>query len=154
MGKTRPKDIGTAAETAVLKVVQPFWPKTDNGGGARREILHGHRDIGDIVGCGATMFEVKGGNAARTASSFQVEQWIEETRRERIEGGHKYGILVTQRAGVGPANAHLWWAHITVTELADILGACGHANPAVVRLTLKDLLGILADQGFTSDAAA
>lgn len=151
MGKRNPKAIGTHGETAVLKVLQLFWPPDENGGGARREILHGHRDIGDIVGCGVTMFEVKAGEAARNASDLQISRWLDETERERVAGSNRFGVLVTVRRGVAERNAHQWWAWVTAATLADMMGAPGHTNASQVRLELGDLLDILSDQGFTTD---
>src|SRR4051812_47216042 len=98
------KDVGTHAETAVLKQVRLHWEQ------ARREILHGSADRGDITGCGEVMFEVKGGNAARSASAMMVLEWLRETERERKENGSRFGVLVMARPGYGLPNADRWWA--------------------------------------------
>lgn len=101
----RPKDIGTAAETAVVKALrQHGFPQ------AERRALAGAYDLGDITGTPGIVWEVKGGNAAKTASDGQVEAWLDETERERVNADAAFGVLVLQRAGIGAANADRWWA--------------------------------------------
>jgi hypothetical protein len=144
---TRPKDIGTAGETAVLKVVRVFWPL------AHREVLHAHADLGDIVIPGVPIiFEVKAGKQTQTVSDLQLEQWMRETDRERDNAEARYGVLVLKRWGVGAQNADRWWAYLDVAALAQLMGAPGHLNAAPVRMELGDLLGIFADMGWTTDA--
>lgn len=101
----RPKDIGTAAETAVVKALRQLgFPH------AERRALAGAHDLGDITGTPGVVWEIKGGNAAKTASDGQVEKWLDETECERRNAGAGRGVLVIQRAGIGAANAHRWWA--------------------------------------------
>lgn len=147
MGKTRPKDIGTRAESATVKAVKPYFPDAD------RAALHGSQDIGDLINTGDICFEVKGGNTARDAAnagrSVLIEKWLADTERERKAAGKKFGVLVLQRAGV--TDARRWWAILNVAAFAHIMGAPGHKNDSPVRLELGHLLDILADQGYTPD---
>lgn len=142
----RSKDIGTDGERAVLGAVLPYWPT------ARREVLHGHKDLGDIVGCGPVIFEVKAGKQTLQVGDAQIEKWLAEAEKERKQAGVRFGVLVTQRAGFGFPRADRWWAWLNVAALADIMGAPGHESPAPVRMELRALLDVLADQGFTPDA--
>lgn len=121
----KPKAIGTAAESAVVRVLK------DAGFRAKRLTLHGSSDVGD-VDCGhdAICIEVKGGHAAETASDGQIEKWLTETATERHNAGADIGILVVKRKGIGPANAGQWWAITNLWELDTLMGG---ANPFMVR---------------------
>jgi hypothetical protein len=104
---TRPKDIGTRAESAVVKFLR------ENGfPHAERRALTGSQDQGDITGCPGLVFEVKGGEAAKNASDGQVEKWLAETEIERNNANADIGVLVVQRRGIGAPNAGRWWAVI------------------------------------------
>lgn len=126
----RPKDIGTAAETAVVKALrQHGFPQ------AERRALAGAYDLGDITGTPGIVWEVKGGNAAKTASDGQVEAWLDETERERVNADAAFGVLVLQRAGIGAANAHRWWAvrrlqlhdgETTITARMSLADVCAY----------------------------
>ena len=141
----RPKAIGTAAETAVVRACQRLgFP------GAERRALRGRHDVGDVLLCPGVVIEVKGGTAARTASDAQVIAWLAETARERVNARAAVAVLVTQRAGVGEANADRWWAHLRVGDLAQLRGwpAIGPVDVAPVRLTLGDALAVLRAAGY------
>lgn len=146
----RPRDIGTRAETAVVKVLRAHgFPQ------AERRALRGTADAGDITGTPGLCWEVKGGDAARRASDAQIIAWCAETEIERLHAGADYGILVVQRAGIGPANAHRWWAVIPAADLARImLGNARHPLPPapdphiLARLHLGDLLRALRAAGY------
>lgn len=101
----KPRNIGTAAETAVVRyLVANGFPH------AERRSLKGNLDQGDITGTPGICWEVKGGAAAKNASDGQVQAWLEETERERVNAGATIGILVLQRKGIGAINAGRWWA--------------------------------------------
>lgn len=134
----RPKDIGTAGETAVVRALRELgFPY------AERRALAGARDLGDITGTPGIVWEVKAGNAAKTASDGQVAKWLDETERERINAGAQYGVLVLARSGIGAANASRWWAIVR-------FGYGG--KPIVMRTTLADRCHILYEDGFGGDA--
>lgn len=148
----RPKNIGTAAETAVVTVLREYWPD------AKREPLRGNRDEGDIR-TGPIVWEIKGGNAARGSAStgsvgpVLLAEWMQQTETERVHAGARFGVLITARKGYGAQRAHRWWAHVRADQFAEMFGAGGHVNGAPVRLELAHLLGILDDMGWTPDAA-
>lgn len=144
MGRS-PRNIGTAAESAVVRTLCAHgFPN------AERRALHGSTDLGDITGIPGVVIEVKAGNAARIASDGQVERWLAETERERRSAKADIGVLVLQRAGVGAANAHRWWAVVNthVVGAMHCGGRCGALPPRAVRLHLGDLLHILAAAGY------
>lgn len=113
----RPKNIGTAAETAVVNTCRRLgFP------GAERRALHGAADLGDILLCPGVILEVKGGAAAKDASDLDIERWLDETETERTNAGAAVALLVTQRRGVGAPNAYRWWAHWRHGWIADLRG--------------------------------
>lgn len=107
MAPRRPRDIGTVAETAVVRYL-----RTAGFPHAERRALRGQQDAGDITGTPGIAWEVKGGAAARLASDAQVQEWLDDTDKERAAAGAAFGLLVLQRKGVGTANAARWWALI------------------------------------------
>lgn len=146
--RRRPKDIGTAAETAVVRAARRLgFP------GAERRALHGSTDLGDVLLCPGAIVEVKGGDAARKASDGQIAAWLGETDRERLNAGAAVGLLVTQRSGIGATNADRWWAHLSLDQLASwrglirVPGAAG-VDVAPVRLFLGDALLLLRTCGW------
>ncbi|MEV1331150.1 hypothetical protein AB0J20_16410 [Micromonospora costi] len=143
--KTRPRDIGTRSETAVVRYLQANgFPH------AERRSLRGALDAGDITGTPGVAWEVKGGDAARTASDLVIEKWMAELTRERENAKADVGILVVQRAGVGPGNAGRWWAYMTAFQLTDLMGvvteACRPNFP--VRMLLADAVTLLRAAGY------
>jgi hypothetical protein len=142
----RPRDIGTAAETAVTRVAQHHgFPYADRRAG--RGVL----DVGDITLCPGVIVEVKGGDAARTASDGDIERWLTETARERRNAGAAVAFLVVQRPRVGTLNAGRWWAWWRLGWVAE-LGGTGLPNTTIyatpVRCTLADALGFLRAAGW------
>lgn len=143
----KPKQIGTAAETAVVRALQPRgFPD------AERRALAGEFDLGDIVGCDDLVFEVKGGEAAKSASDGQLDKWLEETERERINADAHVGILVVQRRGIGVKNAHRWLAVVRLGQIAMLVNghslASNYTDPLPIRMTLEDLCILLRDAGY------
>jgi hypothetical protein len=143
----RSKAIGTSAESAVVKVCKRLgFPD------AHRNSLHGTADVGDIWIHSDVVIEVKGGDAAKTASDGQLDLWMAQTLRERDNHGADIGILVTARKGIGPANADRWHAYMTIEELV-LLTAVNVFIPAStagrrVRLSLSDALALLIEGGY------
>jgi len=143
----RPKNIGTAAETAVVRAA-----RAHGFGLADRLTLTGALDRGDIGLCPGVIVEVKGGQAAKTASDGQIEKWLAETERERINAGADVAILVTARAGIGSPNAHRWWAHWRLSNLVWLQERHVYIPTALtdapVRLTLAHSLTLLRHAGY------
>lgn len=146
--KTKPRDIGTAAETATVKQLRKYWPTAD------RSPLRGNRDQGDIQGTGAFIWEIKAGRAAREINTALLNAWLAQTEIERLNAGVDFGVLVTTRLGYGPKNANRWWAWLPISRFSTIIGGAYYppdGNDYPVRMELGDLLEILADQGYTPD---
>lgn len=153
MPKTRPRDIGTAAESAVLRVLRTAFPS------AERSPLRGSKDQGDIMNT-PFVWEVKGGHAAEDASAGQVLAWLGETeveaenhfdsRSARGQLSYGYGFLITKRKGKGMASAGDWWAHLWSDDLASIVtdGMVQAKGRVPLRMTLDDLLSLLRSNGY------
>lgn len=148
----RPKNIGTAAETAVVRAAT-----TRGFPYAERLALAGHLDQGDVRLAPWVHLEVKGGRAAEQASDTQIEAWMVELERELANANAMAGALITKRAGIGPANAHRWWAHVRASWLAqwrhypgDIPapGAGSTVHDCTVRMPLDSLLVQLRVAGY------
>ena len=134
----RPKAIGTAAETAVVRALRRHgFPH------AERRALTGTLDQGDVTGCVGIVFEIKGGAAAKTASDGQVAEWLAETERERVNAGADIGVLVLQRAGIGAGNADRWWAVLRWQVARPV-----EPDWVPVRATLADACRVLRGWGF------
>lgn len=133
----RPKQIGTAGESAVVKVARANgFPL------AERRALAGTADKGDILLDVGLIAEVKAGKAAKTASLGQIGKWIAETERERVNAQADAAILVVQRQGIGTANAHLWECWLR----ADVIFDDGWQT--VLMLSLEDALKHLRKTGW------
>ena len=146
---SRPKDIGTRAETAVVRAA-----RSRGFGLADRLTLTGQHDRGDVrltPGLVAGVIaEVKGGNSARQASDRMVRAWLAEAEQERTNADADVAILVTQRAGYAPARADQWWAYTTAGTLADLLdsGVMPPDPGEPVRVTLAAMLRLLRAAGY------
>lgn len=141
----RPKDIGTAAETAVLRILKPWFPDADRGA------LTGSHDQGDIRHCGDFIFEVKGGAQTKQIGDKLLEEWAKQTAVEALNSGRYFGVLVVQRHGFGAGRADRWWAYVPIHDLVCWCGGYsgGRSGTVMVRLELGQLLNLLAENGYT-----
>ena len=140
----RPKDIGTAAESAVVKVLREHgFPH------AERRALHGSIDLGDITGTPGLVWEVKGGDAAKDASDNQIADWMDEAQTEAGNAGATYGFLIVARRR---KNVRDWWAVIDVCDLAKLVrrDALNQSSNLHCRLTLAQLVELLTLAGWAS----
>lgn len=134
----KPKNIGTQAETAVVRVLK------EAGFRAKRLTLHGSSDVGDVdCGLDAVCIEVKGGKAAEQASDGQIEKWLAETETERRNAGADVGVLVVKRKGIGPANAGKWWVILPQMQLTYLMGFFPGDGLFPVRIHLDTFIGVL-----------
>ena len=143
---SKAKEIGTRAETAVKNYLLEigYTPME-----AHRNVLKGSEDEGDVwlreARRGLIVFEVKGGKAAKGASHEQIKKWLEETEKERGHAEANYGVLVTQRAGVGYPRAGEWWAYTTLKDLIRLKVRLDvEAADQIVRLTFKEYMELVS----------
>ena len=148
MTPRRPRDIGTAAESAAVRcLVANGFPA------AERRQLRGAKDAGDITGTPGIAWSVKGGQAAKTASDLAISRWLDELETQRGHARADIGVLVQQRAGVGEANAHRWWAWLQWHQVAEQFVDRGCWVPEAlsaipVRVLLGDALSLLRAAGY------
>jgi hypothetical protein len=138
----RPKDIGTRAESAVVKYLAANgWPN------AERRALHGNVDLGDVTGTPGLAWEVKGGEAAKTASDKQIAAWFEESQQEAANAGAIYGFLIVARRR---KNVRDWWAAVHVSDLSELFRRDSMPLPSEVHclITLAQLVELLAAAGW------
>jgi len=141
----RPRDIGTVAETAVVRYLRANgWPN------AERRALRGAYDCGDVTGTPGVCWEVKAGQAASTASDGQVALWLAETETERVNAKADIGILVLRRAGISGRNCGRWWA-IMPLQVVDVRAPLRHRIDPV-RLHLSTAVTLLHSYGYGDTA--
>jgi hypothetical protein len=144
----RPKDIGTAGETATVRYL-----RLNGFGSAERRALAGQYDLGDVTGTPGICWEIKAGQAAKGASDGQVVRWLAETETERLNAHATYGVLVMVRAGIGTANAGQWWAVVPLWQLAELVSdvsylPIGADNNRPVRMHLGTVVDLLRNKGY------
>ena len=138
----KPKQIGTMAETAVVRYLQKNgFPH------AERRALRGVHDAGDVTGCPGLCVEIKGGDAAKVASDRQIEAWLTETDLEVLHARADVGILVMQRAGYGAARCDSWWVAIRMRYFTPA-SANGPLADVWVRMTLDVAVRWLRVNGY------
>lgn len=142
----RPRSIGTKAETAVCRyLADNGWPH------AERRTLKGVLDQGDITGTPGICWEIKGGEAAATASDGLVSAWLEETETERINARADIGVLVMRRRGIGPLRAGDWWAVVPGAHVFPTFWEIPGLRHAPVRLHLATACRLLLAIGYGDD---
>lgn len=112
----KPKQRGTAAETAVLRYVR------ENGfPHAYRQTLAGSKDLGDIRLDDTTIIEVKSVATAATGQpgAALLAKWMGEMAAERKNAGAFRGVLVVKRKGTtNPAD---WWSYVEANEFITLI---------------------------------
>jgi hypothetical protein len=149
--RRRPRDIGTYAETAVVRAIVPRgFPL------AERRSLRGRHDAGDITGTPGVCWSVKGGAAARTASDGQVLLWLRCLDDQVVEAKADVGVLVLPRPGIGTPFAFRWWAIMRLRTLHRL--ATGSDDPFSrwypARLLLADACELLTLAGYGEKGAS
>jgi hypothetical protein len=114
---SKAKVIGTRAEVQIVNYL-----KEEGFVHATRKTLQGKYDQGDIwintdsqTGYPIVMLEVKGGKMAGTASMNKIQEWLQETQKEKEQSRAKYGILIKKVLGRG--HPRDWLAFMTVANV-------------------------------------
>lgn len=143
----RPKDIGTELESWVADHAERHWAFPD----AKRPGQRGSKDEGDIWLNRYAMLECKAGDAAMDASDAQIVAWLEETERERVNAGARFGALVVKRRHFGRTKIGLMptWLWANVDPLGSVELGCrtspdGNYLTIPIRTTLDSALDIAA----------
>jgi hypothetical protein len=146
---SRSKDVGTAAETALVR-----WLRDNGWPGAERRALRGTLDAGDVTGTPCLAWEVKAGQQAQEPGEGLLTTWMDETEAERRNARADVGVLVLRRRGKG--NPGDWWAYLPLGALVALAGVgVKSTSNAPVRLRLADLVDELHRAGYgEADVAA
>lgn len=149
MTARRPKDIGTAAETAVVRYLRTAgWPH------AERRALRGVQDAGDITGTPGLAWSIKAGQYARDPSDKQIQEWLSEADKQHVAAGAAWFTLVTRRAGTAAAGR--WWAWMPFDMFILLTGGPRTPWPdcpsAAVRMHLETACALLRYAGYGSEA--
>lgn len=145
----KPKRIGTAAETGVVRALQRLgFPD------AERRQLRGARDAGDVTGTPGIAWEVKGGEEARQARPGHLREWLVEAETARHNAKAEIGVLVVQRRNVPPLRAEDWRALVPFWAHAQLVAGFWHPAEdtdlavAPVEMRLGDLTRLLRLAGY------
>lgn len=131
----RPKDIGTAGESAARRfLVDDGWPDCE------RRALTGNRDTGDLTVCRSPLIiaEVKAGQQADKASPKVIDAWLEQTDTEAVHAGADLGVLIVARKYRNPRD---WDAYMCAADWALLLTGdevMGVDAPWPMRASLAD----------------
>ena len=110
----RSKAKGTTHETNAVK-----WLRENGFPEARRETLHGSKDVGDIGGVSwrgiPIVIEVKNCREKRHA------QWLKEAEAEMVNAGAPIAFVITHTKGVGEKNYGKNECLIDLRSLAKLL---------------------------------
>lgn len=137
----RPKDIGTAAETAANRFIQTNgFPKCD------RQPLRGNRDGGDLKLCDGVIAEVKVRD--RTISLEEIAGWMVETSVEIRNAGADYGFLIVRKKY---QNVRYWPTYWFVRDVVTL--HVDHSDflaprTAITSMTLIDSVMMLRHCGY------
>jgi len=131
---SRSKDIGTRAETAVVRYL-----RANGFEHAERRALRGRQDAGDITGTPGICWEVKA--RKRPISDTDVAAWLVETETEAAAADAEIGVLVVRRPGVGEGNAGRWWAYLSAGTLARLATEGGFVPYGQLTFPVRMLLG-------------
>ena len=152
MAPRRPRDIGTAAETAVVR-----YRRHNGFPQAERRALRGAQDAGDITGTPGVCWEIKGGAVAKLASDGQVQDWLDETDKERSAAGADVGVLVLQRRGIGVANTGRWWALMSGWQYEKLCCPDGRwcfGDREPLRMHLSQACALLRHAGYGTEVTS
>ncbi|MGI5155776.1 hypothetical protein [Microbispora sp. CA-102843] len=144
--RNRPKEIGTKAETAVVRFLR------DHGfPGAERRTLKGGKDQGDITGTPGVAWEIKTRN--RNVSDAQIADWWDEAELEREHAEADVAVLVVKRPGHGLENAGDWWAYMDLASVTALATAGNGFLPTAapnfwVKTRLRDIVLALRWAGY------
>lgn len=94
----KPKKIGTAAETLVVK-----YAKVHGFPNAVRKVQKGSKDEGDIDLCPQVIVEVKADRG------LDYPRFLRETHAEKANAGVAVGTCVIKPPGVAEGRMNLWW---------------------------------------------
>ena len=86
----------------------------------------------------------------KSYSQCHLDDWKQQTVRERDNAGADFALLVVHEPGCGPAKFGLNSVYLQVRDLAKVMNGTVLAGPSSmdmwVRLTLNDLVRLMKDE--------
>ena len=110
----RSKQKGTSHESSLVK-----WLRENGFPDARREVLHGSKDIGDIGGVYWRGVPIV--IEAKNCREKRPLVWLEEAEAERKNAGAPIGFVVSKKRGAGEKNFGENDVYIELWQLAKLL---------------------------------
>lgn len=101
----KPKNIGTAWETACVRYLQEHGFPT-----AERRALAGRYDVGDILVTIGVVASCKGGQMAETATWADINTWALEATHQRHNAKADHAVVLIKRPHIGAARMGETWA--------------------------------------------
>lgn len=132
----RPKDVGTAFETACAR-----WLARRLGQRVERRALHGTKDEGDLGWLRSStgldgIVECKAGRQAEAAAPADVAEWRRQTDAERGNAGAGFALLVLKTRSVGEARFGRTRCDVTLADLCRLFGMRPCAASEAIWVTL------------------
>lgn len=132
----RPKDVGTAFETACAR-----WLSERLGQRVERRALHGTKDEGDLGWLRSStgldgIVECKAGRQAEAAAPANVAEWRRQTDAERENARAGFALLVLKTKGVGAKSIGRTRCDLTVADLCRLVGIAPSAKSEAVWVTI------------------
>jgi hypothetical protein len=126
---------GTAAETAVVRYLQNWWPA------AERRALSGALDKGDVAGIANLVVEVK------AAAQQRITEWQRETKTEMHNAGASACMLVVKRPYKSPRQ---WDAYLPAGKVPGFRKhvAEGDEVDTWLRMDLVAAVALLRQAGY------
>ena len=138
----KPKAIGTAAETQVVK-----WLRENGFPNAERRALHGGKDVGDILACDDFLVEVKvrGKDSSNAGlgqpGDAELRGWLDELDDELRNADCTHGLLVVKRKGT--TDVAKWWGYVYLDIFAYLRGVEVPASVSWVCMEVAPLVGLI-----------
>jgi hypothetical protein len=104
--RRRPKDIGTAGETAVVGYLRNWFPDV------HRLAQSGAQDVGDIGGVEALTLQVK------VRKAMELAAWVDQAAVQAERAHTPHFAVVHKRRGKG--NAGEWYCTLPLSVFASI----------------------------------
>ena len=121
------KDAGTRAESSVVR-----WLHAHGYPDARRQVLAGSKDKGDLWVTLGVIAEVKTRNTAAglgQPGEAELAKWMAETEAERVNAKAAHAVLIVKRKGT--ADPGRWWAYVPANELANQVACLDPTNAPI-----------------------
>lgn len=122
MSKSKKK--GTEFESALVNTLRTLL--SDSEGTIHREVLHGHKDVGDITGL--TIHGEPVVIEAKNYSNYSghLKEWMEEARTEAGNADADYWFVAFKQVGLGLKSVGSTMRQPVLTDVRTLAMIAGH----------------------------